>query len=124
MNAQAREIPTTAELLEMVRALIQKEKGPDVTISDYAVAKRLGWSPQRIYRLLDGTHTLDENGCLDVAAAIGWPAETVLACIYLERAKKQNKDSLAAALERLCHRVAISVSPVFIGFIAGFLALH
>jgi len=119
MNAKYQDIPTTIDLLEEVRSLIKKENPEKESVSNYAVAKYLGFTHQRFYKLVHGSHTLDEQGCVVVAEAIGWPLETVLACVYLERAKKQNNDNVTRALERLCHRVAITVTPIFIGYLAG-----
>lgn len=119
MKAERGELPTTLDFLEEVRSLIKKENPQRKSVSNYAVAKYLGFTHQRFYGLVNGSHTLDEQGCEVVAEAIGWPLETVLACVYLERAKKQNNDNVTRALERLCHRVAITITPIFIGFLAG-----
>ena len=119
MNARSNELPSSKDLLEMARSLIAKEKPQYAPVSDYRLAKELGFSHQRVYKLMQGDRALDDNGCEVVAEAIGWPLETVLACVYLERAKKQKNDNVTRALERLCHRVAITVTPIFIGFLAG-----
>jgi len=119
MNAKSEELPTSKDLLEMARSLIAKEKPEYQPVSDYRLAKELGFSHQRVYKLMQGLRALDNDGCQAVAEAIGWPLETVLACVYLERAKRQDNDKVTAALERICHRVAITVTPIFIGFLAG-----
>ena len=112
-------IPTTVDLLEMARSLMEKEKNGGERLINYRMAKLLGWSPSRLGNYFAGRSTLDEDGCETIAEVIGWPLETVLACVYLERAKKQNNDAVTKAWERLCQRVAITVTPIFIGFLAG-----
>ena len=119
MTTKKDHIPSTVDFLEMARSLMEKENLAGGRVSDYAMSKRLGWSTSRICNYFNGRSTLDEKGCVDIAELIGWPAETVLACVYLERAKKQKNDNVTRALERLCHRVAITVTPIFIGFLAG-----
>ena len=118
MNAKAQKIPGTIDFLEMVRELISKEKKDGKPVSDYAVAKRLGMSPQRVSRYFSEVSTLDDQGCQTVADTLNWPLETVLACIYFERSSKQENDSVTRAWQRLCQRVAVSVFPFFTGLFA------
>ena len=118
MASKQPEIPTTVDLLEMVRALIAKEKGDGLPVSDYALGKYLGWSRSRISSYMTGRTALDDNGCQTVADTLNWPLETVLACIYFERSSKQENDSVTRAWQRLCQRVAVSVFPFFTGFFA------
>lgn len=56
-------IPTTIDFLNMVKELIAKEKGDGKPVSNYAVAKRLEFKTSRIYGLMNGTYTLDDQGC-------------------------------------------------------------
>lgn len=119
MGNNADQIPTTIDMLNEVKSLIKKEKGISEEVSDYALAKRLGFSHQRIYRLMAGTHTLDEKGCETVADALGWPLETVLACVYLERSRRSENDKLTQAWEHICQRVAPSLAPAITGLILG-----
>lgn len=116
MDTGQGQIPTTIDFLNMVKGLIAKEKGDDQPVSDYALAKRLGFSHQRIYKLMKGTRSLDDQGCEAVAKELDWPLETVLACVYLERSKRAEKESLSQAWERVCLKVVPSFAPVFIGF--------
>lgn len=116
-------IPTTVDFLVMVKELIAKEKGDGKPVSDYALSKRLGFSSQRVYKLTDGTYTLDDEGCEVVSRILDWPLETVLACVYLERSKRAEKESLSQAWERVCLKVVPSFAPVIIGVSGVFVAL-
>lgn len=120
MSKKERDIPTTSDFLEMVRELISKEKGDGQPVSDYAMAKYLGFSPQRIYKLLDGQGGLDDQGCERVAEVLELPLETVLACVYLERSRRSENDTLSRAWERVCQSVAPSLAPAVIGLALGF----
>lgn len=113
-------IPTTIDFLNMVKELIAKEKEDGKPVSDYAVSKRLGFSSQRVYKLMDGTYTLDDQGCERVSEVLKLPLETVLACIYLERSKRSENDKLTQAWEHICQRVAPSLAPAVIGLALGF----
>ncbi|MAX55402.1 MAG: hypothetical protein CL537_07810 [Alcanivoracaceae bacterium] len=115
MDAGNDRIPTTIDLLNMVKELIAKEKGDGKPVSDYALSKRLGFSSQRVYKLTDGTYTLDDEGCEVVSKLLDWPLETVLACVYLERSKRAEKETLSQAWERVCLKVVPSFAPAFIG---------
>lgn len=112
-------IPTTIDFLNMVKDLIAKEKGDGKPVSSYAVAKRLEFKTSRIYGLMDGTYTLDDQGCERVAEVVGLPLETVLACVYLERSKRSENDKLTQAWEHICQRVAPSLAPAVIGLSLG-----
>lgn len=113
------QIPTTVDLLNMAKELIAKEKGDGKPVSDYALSKRLGFSHQRLYKLMDGTYTLDDQGCERVAEVVGLPLETVLACVYLERSRRSENDKLTQAWEHICQSVAPSLAPAVIGLSLG-----
>lgn len=55
--------------------------------SDYALAKRLGWTPQRISGYRTKYRELDDDGCIQIAAELELPPAYVMACIAAERAK-------------------------------------
>jgi hypothetical protein len=120
MRTETGELPTTITFLEMVKELIAKEKGDGKAVSDYALSKRLGFSSQRIYKLTDGTYTLDDQGCERVAEVLELPLETVLACVYLERSRRSENATLSRAWERVCQSVAPSLAPAVIGLALGF----
>ena len=123
MDKTRDQIPTTGDLLNMVKELIAKEKGDGKPVTDYALAKHLGFKTSRMYGLAAGSHTLDDQGCEAVAKALDWPLETVLACVYLERSKRAEKESLSQAWERVCLKVVPSFAPVIIGVSGVFVAL-
>lgn len=120
MSKKEKPIPTSTDFLNMVRELISKEKGDGLPVSDYAIAKRLGFSPQRIYKLMAGQRGLDDQGCERVAEVLELPLETVLACVYLERSRRSENDTLSRAWERVCQSVAPSLAPAVIGLALGF----
>lgn len=55
--------------------------------SDYAVAKFFGWRISRIYDYRGSGRELDEEACIQVAAALELPPAYVMACIREARAK-------------------------------------
>lgn len=121
MSRKLGHIPTTVDLLEEVRALIAKEKGDGMPVTDYRVAKHLGMSTQRISRYFNGLNTLDDEGCAIVAQALDYPLETVLACVYLERSKRQEQDdTVTQAWQRICQRVAMGAVCFCVGFSSVF----
>ena len=90
--------------------------------SDYAVAKLLGCTPQRMNQYKNG-HTFGEDTALKVAELLELPPGLVLVCMEVERAKKSEvktawteaansmmKGSKALAVAMLA-LVAVSFSP-------------
>jgi transcriptional regulator with XRE-family HTH domain len=120
MKNKAEPIPGTIQLLEMARELICKEKGDEKPVTDYQLAKRLGWSTARISNYMSGLRTLDDDACETVANALELPLETVLACVYLERSRRSENDTLSRAWERVCQSVAPSLAPAVVGLALGF----
>ncbi len=55
--------------------------------SDYQLAKLLRWTSQRISIYRAGRRELDDDACLQIAAALELPAPYVMACIAAARAK-------------------------------------
>lgn len=100
----------------MIRSLISEEHFLGGEVTDYRLAKELGWNPTRISRYVNGQSVLDDDACQTVAKVLAWPLETVLACIYLERSKRLQNDNVTSAWERICQRVAVGVVPFFCGF--------
>lgn len=118
MAAKQHDIPTTADLIERVRALISKEKNGGKAISDYRLAKELHTSCSTIGRYRTGASTLDESMSLQVAQVLNLPPESVLACVALERSKRFENDAVTRAWEQVCQRVAVAAGPFFLGFLA------
>lgn len=115
-------IPTTLDFLEEVRALISKERADGKPVSDYAVAKRLGWKSGRFYNYTSGNSTFDDGACAVIAQTLDYPLETVLACVYLERSKKQDQnDTVTQAWQRICQHVAMSLVCFCVGFSSVFI---
>lgn len=122
MTVNAPVIPTTVDLLNDVKALISKEKLDGGECSDGRLAREMGWSRARVSSYMTRRTSLDNDACQTVAKALGWPLETVLACIALERAQRAEDDIVARAWARICQRVAVGVGPFFIGFFAVILS--
>lgn len=114
-------IPSTKDLVEQARLLISKKKYGGAAVTDYRLAKELGWDSRRISRYLLGQSTLDDEGCQTLADVLDLPLETVLTCIYFERANKAGNDTVSRAWQRICQSVAFSVVPFFAGFFLVFL---
>lgn len=55
--------------------------------SDYALAKRLGWSTSRVAQYRISSRELDDEGCVQIAAELGIEPAYVLAVIAGARAK-------------------------------------
>lgn len=55
--------------------------------TDYQLAKFLGWPPGRVSMYRTGKRELDDDACIQIAAAIELPAPYVMACIAAARAK-------------------------------------
>lgn len=120
MTKDAKSVPDTIEFMNMVKDLIAKEKGSAAVITDYQLAKYLGWSPARISNYMGRIRTLDDDACETVSEVLKIPLETVLACIYLERSRRSENDKVTQAWEHICQSVAPSLAPAVIGLALGF----
>lgn len=82
----------TVEFLDAVK----KRHG---LVSDYALAKFLGWRTQRVYTYRHTPRELDDEACVQIATALDVPPAYVMACVAAERAKRADikKHWLAAA---------------------------
>lgn len=78
--------------------------------SDYALAKLMGWTPQRVSNYRTGTRTLGEEPALQVAAALGVEPGYVLAIVASERAESE---AGREAWERAAARLSIAAGAVF-----------
>lgn len=67
--------------------------------SDYQLAKKLGWTPQRLSGYRIGRRELDDEACVQIAELLELPAPYVMACVAAARAKSADikKHWLAAA---------------------------
>lgn len=82
----------TVEFLDAVKA---RHK----LATDYKLAKFLGWNPARIAQYRISPRELDDEGCVQIATALGLPPPYVMACVAAARAKDAaiKKHWLAAA---------------------------
>lgn len=83
---------TTVEFLDAVK----RRHG---LTSDYQLAKKLAWTPQRLSGYRIGRRELDDEGCVQIAEALELPPAYVMACVAAARAKDASikKHWLAAA---------------------------
>lgn len=72
---------TTQELIEQVKQLTGAR-------SDYAVAKRMGWSTSKIGNYRTGRSQLDVDSCFAVAELLGKDPAAIIAAVEAERATK------------------------------------
>ncbi len=84
--------------------------------SDYALAKHLGISPQRVSRYRRGLDTLGPELAMKVADELGIDRGYVLACMAAERAQG---DAERRAWRRLAERAAGVAAGVLVAFLVA-----
>jgi transcriptional regulator with XRE-family HTH domain len=75
--------------MKNTRDFLQEAKRKNGLESDYALAKLLGISRQRISHYTTGKETLSDEVARRVAAALDYPPAYVMACVHAERAKEK-----------------------------------
>lgn len=79
---------TTVEFLDLLREHYKylSEDGKTL-VTDYRVAKSMGWSNATMSNYRTGKRFFDDEVCLQVADTLGFHREHVLGCIHYERSK-------------------------------------
>lgn len=91
---------TAAEYIDAIKT----EHG---IVSDYALAKRLGWSRARVSQYRTGLHHFDETGALQVAELLDLdPAEVLLDAL----ASRAHSPAARAAFESARARICVMLS--------------
>jgi hypothetical protein len=87
--------------MNTTQELIEKVKEQTGAMSDYAVAKRLGWSTSKIGNYRSGRSQLDVDACFVVAEMLGKDPAAIIAAVEAERATKP--EAREAWIQRLKH---------------------
>lgn len=100
---------TTADLLDQVK----RRHGLS---SDYALAKLMGWTTQRVSMYRNGARALGESPALQVAAALNVEPGYVLAIVAAERAESEEGRQ---AWERAAARLSVATAAVLAVWMLG-----
>lgn len=87
--------------------------------SDNKLADHWHISRQRIGQYRRGDTALSEERCMEIAAALHIPAETILLEIQAERARKQGKPGIAEILEDVLKRLKHGVTALLVLAVCG-----
>lgn len=93
---------------------VQRVKQAKGLETDYAVAKLMGWSPQKIYQYRDG-QGMDNSAALQVAELLDVPVMAVIADMEAQRAKDEvtkNKWLQLAKSTGVAGMIALSLNVV------------
>jgi len=99
--------------MNTIKELLDATKAAKGVTSDYALAKALSISTQRISDYYKSSRVPDEFACLQIAEALERPLDEILAAVRIEAEKDENRREVWRRYYKSIGGIAASIMTVF-----------